>query len=130
MNWLQKISNSFPPSPMSIGHGYRWNEETGKNEEVWQSGDTSPVILWMYDGGQLIESYRTRDNTAHWSDSDDARGRIEMGTGRGSVNFSTINRHLQKRIIEELVDRYPEVRFGVYGVPGAPFSLQEYWNSI
>ena len=76
MNWMQKIAQEYPPTPLGIGHGYRWDPETGKSVEEWQSGDSEPVILWMYENGQLTESFRTRDNSAHWSEHDDARGRI------------------------------------------------------
>ena len=65
MNWIQKIAHDMPPTSLSIGHGYRWDPETKQNVEEWQSGDSAPVILWMYDNGQLTESMRTRDNSAH-----------------------------------------------------------------
>lgn len=132
MNWLQKISHgeSIPPTYLGVGHGYRWNEEENKMVETWQSGDTNPVILWSYEDGHIKEEYRTKSNRAHWSDHDLARGRIETGSQRGSIDFTTANSREQKRIIEELIDKYPGVKFSVYGVPGGPFSLQEYWESL
>jgi len=76
-----------------------------------------------------MESFRTRDNTAHWSDTDDARGRIETGRNIGSIVFNTQDPYKPKKIIKELINKYPDVKFIIYGVPGAPLTVQQYWNS-
>jgi len=132
---LQKTSQSIPPSYIGVGHGYRFNDETGQMEELWQSGDTNPVILWSYEDGYIKEEYRTKNNTAHWSTTDLARGRIETGSNRGSIDFTDSNLGIRpnktkKMIIEALVIKYPEVKFVVYGEPGGPFSLQKYWEGL
>jgi len=129
MNWMQKIASKLPPTPLYIGHGYRWNPDTGEVVEEWQSGDTEPVLLWSYDNNQLTELIRTRDNSAHWSDTDDARGRIETGRNIGSIDFITKDPYKRKRIIKQLINKYPNVMFVVYGVLGAPLTIQQYWNS-
>ncbi len=129
MNWLQKIAQFVPPSYMGVGHGYRFND-MGEAQEVWQSGDTKPVILWSYEDGRITEDYRTRDNNAHWSATDLARGRIETGSQKGSVNFTTKDPEEKKKIIEELIAKYSGVKFFVYGEPGSPFDTQEYWSTL
>ena len=91
MNWLQKIAQSIPPTYTGVGHGYRWNERENKYDELWRSRDSAPVILWYYESGQIVEEqqdYEQSDSPKHWSDTDDARGRIETGTGRGSIEFT------------------------------------------
>lgn len=129
-NWLQKLSQSLPPSSMGVGHGYRWDDEKNEYQELWQSSDREPVLLWLYENEQITEEVRTQSNLAHWSDSDDARGRIETGTGRGSVIFDPqANNYLRKNILESLVEKYPGIKFGVYE-SGGPYSLQDYWKML
>lgn len=126
MNWLQRLAQVMPPTYMGVGHGYRWNEDTEKYEELWQSKDNSPVILWYYRDGKLEEQ---TGYDAHWLEHEDAKGRIETGKKRGSITFRTDDLRLQKRILNALVDKYPGIRFGVYGIP-RPMPLQDYWSSI
>lgn len=131
MNWMQRIAQQFPPSYTGVGHGYRWNEQEGKLEELWRTKNHQSVILWSYEGGQIIESVQA-GNDPHWSDTDDARGRIELESGLGSITFALgkeVNTRLQMRILDALTDKYPGVRFAVYA-RGGPYSLQEYWQML
>jgi hypothetical protein len=130
LNWLQKICQSFPPTYVGVGHGYRWDEGNKKHVELWQSGDTKPVLLWFWEKGIIYEDVRTKNNTAHWLLDIPAQGRIETGTNMGSVSFETDDTKLKKRILNDLVSKYPGVRFGVYGVEINPIPLQQYWTML
>ena len=139
MNWFQKIADQFFPSTYTgVGHGYRWDEDSGRLQETWQSPDRDPVLLWSYENGQIVEEQRMETDQPHWSDTDDARGRIETGNMRGSVTFrgrqsDTLGHRaydfLRKRIIEALLSKYLGVRFGVYE-RGGPYTLDEYWRKL
>lgn len=138
MNWLQKTAQPqfFPGTYTGVGHGYRWDEESDRLQETWQSPDRDPVLLWSYENGQIIEEQRMETNQPHWSDTDDARGRIETGNMRGSVTFNRRGRQsdrsydfLRKKIIETLLAKYPEVKFGVYE-RGGPYTINEYWQKL
>lgn len=131
MNWLQKISDdSMAPNYTGVGHGYRWDSNENKYKELWQHPDREPVILWYYENGKIREEMRDASNRAHWSDKDNARGRVETGTGRGSVVFDgPTDAALQKRILEELIDKYPGIKFGIYE-RGGPYNMQQYWEIL
>lgn len=137
MNWLQKIADQFFPNTYTgVGHGYRWDEDSGSLQETWQSPDRDPVLLWSYEGGQMVEEQRVKTNQPHWSDTDDARGRIETGNMRGSITFNRRGTQsdraydfLRKKIIEALLSKYPGVKFGVYE-RGGPYSVDEYWRML
>ena len=132
MNWMQKTFQSIPPTYTGIGHGYRWDENENKYVELWQSKDTDPVLLWYYESGKIVEEKRMYQNHAHWSDTDDARGRIETGTGRGSIQFNNNGRNnvsLQMEILDALVDKYPGIKFSIHG-RGKPYGMQDYWGKL
>lgn len=115
----------MPPTYTGVGHGYRLNEETGEMEELFRSRDDKQVVIWWYEGGQIVEQ---DEYGPHWGEYE-AKGRIETGAGRGSIDFETKDVRVQRRVLNLLVDKYPEIHFGVY-VRGGPYSLQEYWEQI
>ncbi len=127
MNWLQKACQALPPTYLDVGHGYRWNEETNEREEIWRAKNAGDIILWYYKDGQLQE--QEEGIGAHWVEHDDARGRIETNNNRGSIDLINKKPDVQRRVLSDLVDKYPEVKFVIYG-SGGPFSLQEYWELI
>lgn len=126
MNWLQKIAQLLPPTYMGMGHNYRWNEDQEKYEELWAAKDSGDVIIWYYKDGQITEQDQYGP---HWVDRADAKGRIETGKNRGSVTFDNKNIEVQQRVLEDLIQKYPGIRFGIYE-QGGPFSLQQYWDMI
>ena len=130
----------MPPTYLGVGHGYRWNPGIDQYRQLWQSQDRDPVILWRYESGQIVEETRGSENQAHWSDTDNARGRIETGANRGSIQFNSRPMgkdrmqtpppvFLQRRILKDLVDKYPGIEFGVYE-QGGPYRMQEYWDKL
>lgn len=132
MNWLQRLSQSFAPTYIGVGHNYRWNEETDEMEELWKAKDDEDVIIWYYQNGRLKEENYLRYH--YDADMDfEAQGRIETGTGRGSAVFNHDNYSVNQRIVSSLINKYPGIRFSVYGnyngVKG-PMSLQKYWEMI
>lgn len=127
MNWFQKSCQSPPPSYLGVGHNYRWNEDADEYEEIWQSKGVKTTIIWYYKNGKIEEQQEEYD--AHWIENEDARGRIEVDQNRGSVVFNNDNLRVQKSVLSDLVNHYPGVRFSIYGVPGSPISLQDYWTN-
>jgi len=124
MNWFQRIAQA--PTYIGVGHNYRWNENTNEYEELWQAKDSGDVIVWYHKDGKIVE----QDGVSpHWVENADAKGRIESGTNRGSIAFDNEDTWVQRRVIENLVQKYPGVKFGVY-VAGGPYSLQQYWDLI
>ena len=128
MNWLQKISQGLAPTYLGVGHNYRWNEDERKYEELWQAKDKGDVIIWYYENGQIKEQ---EEYGPHWSVGEwSARGRIETGTGRGSIDFETSNEWEQRKVLNALIEKYPGISFGVYGIRGGPYTIQQYWEII
>ncbi len=127
MNWLQKTCQSLPPTYLDVGHGFRWNEETNEREEIWRAKNAGDIILWYYKDGKMHEE---EEFDSHWIEGDEARGRIETNNNRGSIDFANNRPYAHRKILSDLVDKYPGVKFAVYGTPGGPFSLQDYWESI
>ena len=126
MNWLQKIAQSMAPTYVGVGHNYRWNEDTNKYEELWQAKDSGDVIVWYHKNGKITEQYGI---SPHWIENADAKGRIETGTNRGSIDFDNKDFRVQRKVLEDLIQKYPGIRFAIYEV-GGPFSLQQYWERI
>lgn len=126
MNWFQKIAQSLPPTYMGVGHNYRWNEDKDEYEELWKAKDSGNVIIWYYKDGNIIEQ---EGIGPHWVENADAKGRIETENNRGSVGFDNNDARVQRVVLEGLIQKYPGVRFVIYGV-GGPFSLQQYWEMV
>ncbi|MHA2279005.1 MAG: hypothetical protein ACXAC2_24765, partial [Candidatus Kariarchaeaceae archaeon] len=113
-------------SYIGVGHNYRWNEDTNEYEELWQTKETQTTIIWYYKDGKIEEQ---EEYGVHWIEGEDAKGRIEVNNNRGSIQFNNDNPHIQKRILNDLVNNYPGIRFAIYG-SGKPVSLQQYWETL
>lgn len=103
------------------------------------------IILWAYSRGRILAKTvkvvkddspfaRAPVGPIHedlpWSMSGvGAKGRIDPSTELGSVIFESTNSRLQRKISDALVERYPGVRWTVFG-EGPSMPLQKYYETL
>ena len=126
-SWLQKTNSEFAPTYMGVGHNYIWNKDTGQYDQLWRHEDDI-ITLWYYENGKIKEQkgLTRHQPTSNW----DAFGRIETGSGNGSIAFYNYDPKRQKRILEALIDKYPGIKFTIYGMRGGSYTVQQYWNTL
>jgi hypothetical protein len=91
---------------------------------------THQIWLWSYDKELQCKKSRTK---GHVYDSAMANGRVDPKTNLGSIAFSpSLRAWHKKRIINSLVDRFPGVKFFVFGDDSSDrvASAQDYYEGL
>ncbi len=139
MNWLQKIAAGFsteytvddtqnlPETYLDLGHN-EWGGELAENTVAWYYNDLG--LKEINTGHRYIPDQDLRTFMAG--------GRIDFDRGTGTVSFADTNYeatfgkdpNIIKKIIEELINKYPGIRFAVTTIGQGTIGLQQYWNDM
>ena len=113
MNWLQKIAQNYT----DIAHPYPVYE----NGRATDDESDDEFIAWYYRDGKIYDEINVPHSDMKANVSA-ISGRIDPQTNKGSISFNEIeeDRSLQKQVINLLVDKYPGIKFTVWGRLHAP----------
>jgi uncharacterized membrane protein (UPF0127 family) len=106
--WLE---TSVPSNYLSIGH-YRKNKEN--------------VLLWHWVRPGKIETIPTDQYYGHYEwDKHGNNGRINLDRKEGSIAFTTNNLIIKRQVIKDVIDKFPDIQFWVFG-EGPPYKASQW----
>ena len=129
-NWFKKLCQiNYPPSYLSIGHGYNWDEDLQRHEQFFEK--KSSVLLWWWDNYKIYTKQRTLINTTHNADEQQfGFGRIDLERKIGSITFGTNERKIQKTIMNAVYNEFISKGIKIHIYAEKTYSFDQYYQRL
>ena len=95
--------------------------------------DGKTIWLWVHDGKRLDARRSKRDHEHLWERRRwPATGRVDPGKKVGTIGLDSeeLPRAAIKRVVEDVMERFPGVRFTVFHESDYGVGLQEFWERL